>query len=89
MIRPADICHAKIKVTRLISKKLIQIERYNNTPDHTHTLIESDRLKRSTAVRTLVMQEAIKNYPPVAIVKAVKEYANNKLDLSESVKDLK
>ncbi|RHZ51906.1 hypothetical protein Glove_468g3 [Diversispora epigaea] len=35
------------------------------------------------------MQEAIKNYPPVAIVKAVKEYANNELDLGESVKDLK
>ncbi|RHZ86811.1 hypothetical protein Glove_44g33 [Diversispora epigaea] len=89
MIRPANICHAKIKVIRMTSKKLIQIERYNNTPDHTHTLIESDRLKRSTAVRTLVMQEAIKNYPPVAIVKAVKEYANNELDLGESVKDLK
>ncbi|RHZ51439.1 hypothetical protein Glove_478g118 [Diversispora epigaea] len=89
MIRPANICHAKIKVICMTSKKLIQIERYNNTPDHTHTLIESDRLKRSTAVRTLVMQEAIKNYPPVAIVKAVKEYANNELDLGESVKDLK
>ncbi|RHZ85314.1 hypothetical protein Glove_67g30 [Diversispora epigaea] len=81
MIRPANICHAKIKVIRMTSKKLIQIERYNNTPDHTHTLIESDCLK--------LMQEAIKNYPPVAIVKAVKEYANNELDLGESVKDLK
>ncbi|RHZ79647.1 hypothetical protein Glove_143g94 [Diversispora epigaea] len=29
----------------MTSKKLIQIERYNNTPDHIHTLIESDRLK--------------------------------------------
>ncbi|RHZ57016.1 hypothetical protein Glove_395g59 [Diversispora epigaea] len=81
MIRPANICHAKIKVICMTSKKLIQIERYNNTPDHTHTLIESDCLK--------LMQEAIKNYPPVAIVKAVKEYANNELDLGESVKDLK
>ncbi|RHZ76277.1 hypothetical protein Glove_199g214 [Diversispora epigaea] len=45
MIRPANICHAKIKVIRMTSKKLIQIKRYNNTPDHTHTLIESDRLK--------------------------------------------
>ncbi|RHZ76840.1 hypothetical protein Glove_188g37 [Diversispora epigaea] len=82
-------CRFTKHLIRMTSKKLIQIECYNNTSDHTHTLIESDRLKRSTAVRTLVMQEAIKNYPPVAIVKAVKEYANNELDLGESVKDLK
>ncbi|RHZ86162.1 hypothetical protein Glove_54g84 [Diversispora epigaea] len=55
----------------------------------TYTLIESDQLKHSEAVRTLVIQETIKNYPPAAIVKAIKEYANNELQLSKSIKDLK
>ncbi|RHZ80532.1 hypothetical protein Glove_134g106 [Diversispora epigaea] len=76
MIRPADICYAKIKITYVTSKKLVQIERYNNTPNHTHILIE-------------IMQEVIKNYSPMAIVKAVKEHANNELDFGKSVKDLK
>lgn len=89
MIRPSGLCDAKIKIIRLVSNKLVRIERYKNSPDHAHTLIESDRLKRSEAIRTIVKEEAIKNYPPVAIVKAVKEYANNELNLGESVKDLK
>ncbi|PKY62263.1 hypothetical protein RhiirA4_432418 [Rhizophagus irregularis] len=35
------------------------------------------------------MQEAIKNYRPPEIVNAVKEYATEKLDLGESVKELR
>ena len=35
------------------------------------------------------MQEAIKNYRPPEIVSAVKEYATEKLDLGESVKELR
>ena len=89
LIRPSGLCEAKIKIIRLVSDKLVRIERHKNSPDHAHTLIESDRLKRSEAVRTLVIQEAVKNYPPAAIVKAVKEYANNELQLGESIKDLK
>ncbi|CAG8584332.1 38323_t:CDS:2 [Gigaspora margarita] len=57
--------------------------------DHTHTLGESEVLKRSNAVRKLVEEEAVKNYPPPTIISAIKDYATKKLDLGTSVKELK
>ncbi|CAG8736305.1 6662_t:CDS:2, partial [Gigaspora margarita] len=45
----------------------VQIERYNNSLDHTHTLEESEVLKCSNAVRKLVEEEAVKNYSPPTI----------------------
>ncbi|CAG8674652.1 11394_t:CDS:1, partial [Ambispora gerdemannii] len=48
----------------------------------------SDRLKRSQAIRDLIEQEAIKNYPSPAIVKAVKEYGTNELSLGTSVQKI-
>lgn len=88
-IRPSGICQAQIKVSHLISLKIVRIERYKNSPNHTHELEESNRIKRSQAVRTLVEKEAIKNYSPPAITAAVKEYATDKLGLGSSVYDLK
>ena len=88
-IRPSNICQAKIKVTRLVSLGVIKIERYSNSPDHTHDLRENDRVKRSQAVRTLVEKEAVKNYTPPAITAAVKEYATTELGLGLSVCDLR
>ncbi|RHZ63302.1 hypothetical protein Glove_330g7 [Diversispora epigaea] len=61
----------------------------NNSPDHTHTIKKSEKLKRSQFVRNLVEQEAIKNYPPSTIVNTIKEYVIEKLDLSSSVKELR
>ncbi|RHZ83191.1 hypothetical protein Glove_99g141 [Diversispora epigaea] len=81
-ICPANLCFMKIKVSRFITKKKVYIERYQDSPDHTHTIEESEKLKRSQFVRNLVEQEAIKNYLPPAIVNAIKEYAIEKLDLS-------
>ncbi|RHZ51825.1 hypothetical protein Glove_469g15 [Diversispora epigaea] len=88
-IRSANLCFIKIKVSRFITEKKVYIERYQDSPDHTHTIEESEKLKRSQFVRNLVEQEAIKNYPPPAIVNAIKEYAIEKLDLSSSVKELR
>ncbi|CAG8854377.1 28621_t:CDS:2, partial [Gigaspora margarita] len=42
---------------------------------------EIERIKRSKAIKTLVEQEAVKNYSPSAITAAVKEYATIKLGL--------
>ncbi|RHZ80577.1 hypothetical protein Glove_134g166 [Diversispora epigaea] len=88
-IRPANLGFMKIKVSRFITEKKVYIERYQDSPDHTQTIEESEKLKRSQFVRNLVEQEAIKNYPPPAIVNAIKEYAIEKLDLSFSVKELR
>ena len=88
-IRPSGICQAKIKVSHLISSKIVKVERYKDSPNHTHNLRENDRVKRSQAVRILVEKEAIKNYSPPTITSAVKEYATDKLDLGSSVCDLK
>ena len=87
--RSYGLCHAKIKITRLFSSKMVRIERHNNSPNHTHTIKDNDIIKRSEAVRTLIKQEATKNYPSTAIVSAIKEYATNELDLGNSVQDLK
>ncbi|CAG8701298.1 4114_t:CDS:1, partial [Scutellospora calospora] len=42
----------------------------------------------SKAIRTLVENEAIKNYISLAIIAAIKEYAITKLDLTASVHNL-
>ena len=88
-IRPSGICQAKIKITYLISSDIVRIERYKESPNHTHDLRDNDRIKRSQAIWILVKNEANKNYSAPAITAAVKEYATDKLDLSSSVCDLK
>ena len=67
---------------------MTRIERHKDSPDHTHTLRESDRLKRPEVIQSLVKEEAIKSYPPVAIVNAIKEHATDHLNLGACVEDL-
>jgi hypothetical protein len=62
--RPSGLCNAKIKVSWLFSLKMVKIERYKDSPNHAHSLLETDRIKHSQAVRTLVEKEAVKNYSP-------------------------
>jgi hypothetical protein len=88
-IRPADLCSAKIKVQRYFSEQKVRIERFKDSPDHSHSIEDSEKLKLSKVVRELVMQEAVKNYRPPEIVSAVKEIATEKLDLGECVKELR
>jgi hypothetical protein len=87
--RPSDLCNAKIKITWLMSSEVVQIERYKDSPDHTHPIQDIDRIKRPQVVRDLVEQEARKNYPSPAIVSAVKEYGTDNLSLGSSVQELK
>ncbi|RIB00070.1 hypothetical protein C2G38_2235764 [Gigaspora rosea] len=49
-IRPAGLCFAKIKISRYHLKQRVQVERFNNSLDHTHSLEDSEKLKRSQAV---------------------------------------
>lgn len=88
-IRPSGICQAKVKISHLISLNIVRIERYKDSPDHTHNLKENDQVKRNQAVRVLVEKEANKNYSPQAITSAIKEYASNELNLGASVSYLK
>lgn len=87
--RPSDLCNAKIKITWLMSSEVVQIERYKDSPDHTHPIQDIDRIKRPQVVRDLVEQEARKNYPSPAIVSAVKEYGTDNLSLGSTVRELK
>ena len=88
MIWPSGLCDAKIKISLLVSSNMTQIECHKDSPDHTHTLRESDRLKCPEVIQSLVKKEVIKSYPPVAIVNAIKEHATDHLNLSTCVKDL-
>ncbi|RHZ88905.1 hypothetical protein Glove_20g12 [Diversispora epigaea] len=88
-IRPPNLCFAKIKVTRFFQEGKVKIERFPDLPNHMHSLEESDKVKRPQIIRNLVVQEAIKNYRPPAILNAVKEYASEKMDLGTSVKELR
>ena len=49
---------------------------------------ESEKLKHLEVVQALVEYEALKNYRPLAIVNAIKEYVKKNLDLGKSVKEL-
>ena len=87
-IRQPGLCLAKINVFWVASSNIVRIERYKDSPDHTHTLLEVDRIKRPKAIRRLVEIEAVKNYSPPAITSAVKEYATLKLGLGECAREL-
>ena len=88
-IRPADLCSAKIKVQRYFSEQKVRIERFKDSPDHSHSIEDSEKLKCTKVVCKLVIQEAVKNYQPPEIVGAIKEIATEKLDLGECVKELR
>ncbi|CAG8814601.1 17011_t:CDS:2, partial [Gigaspora rosea] len=77
-IRPAGICETKIKVMW-----------FKNSSDHTHTLNKSGMNKYSSTICTLVTNKAVKNYAPVAIINAVREFAKNDLGLNNSVEYLR
>ena len=83
------MCYTKIKVQYYVSEQKVWVERFKDSPDHSHSLEDSEKLKRSQIVWDLVVQEAIKNYRPPEITSAVKEYATEKLNLGESVKELR
>src|SRR5260364_162435 len=46
-------------------------------------------LKHSSTIWTLVTNEAVKNYKPVAITSTVKEYRKNALELGDSIEYLR
>ncbi|GET57146.1 hypothetical protein GLOIN_2v1487159 [Rhizophagus irregularis DAOM 181602=DAOM 197198] len=87
--RPSGLCHAKIKVEWLVLLKIVKVGRYKDSSNHTHSLLDVDRLKRPQVIRTLVEKEAVKNYLPLAITAAVKEYATIELGLGASAQELK
>ncbi|CAG8849296.1 29906_t:CDS:2, partial [Gigaspora margarita] len=88
-VRQPDLCYAKIRVLRFIKEQKFLVERYPDSPDHTHSIEESEKLKHFQLVHSLVEEEAIKNYLSPAIVNAIKEHTTRRLDLSTSVKELK
>ena len=65
--RPPGICSAMIKVLWIVSSEKVQVERYNNSFNHTHSLLEVNRMKWPKVIRDLVEIEAAKNYSPLAI----------------------
>ena len=75
IIWPPCLCHTKIKVLQLVFTQIVQIENIKDYPHHSHPLKQTNRLKRSDVVQTLIEEKAFKSYPQVAIIGAVKEYA--------------
>ena len=49
-IRPSHLCFAKIKVQRFVAEGKVCVERFENSPDHTHSLEESDKVKRPQVI---------------------------------------
>jgi hypothetical protein len=87
--RPSRLCYVKIKVEWLVLLKIVKVKRYKDSSNHTHSLLDVNRIKRTQAIRTLVEKEAVKNYLPPAITATIKEYATIKLGLSASAQELK
>ncbi|CAG8598343.1 5390_t:CDS:2, partial [Rhizophagus irregularis] len=82
--RPSGLCHAKIKVEWLVSLKIVKVGCYKDSSNHTHSLLDVNRLKRPQIIRTLVEKEAVKNYSPLAITATIKEYTTIELGLDAS-----
>lgn len=88
-VRLPNLCQAKIRVLRLVTEQKILVERFQGSSEHAHTIEESEKLKRSQVVRSLVEKEAVKNYPSPTIVNAIKEYAAEEFDLGDSIRELR
>ncbi|RHZ71904.1 hypothetical protein Glove_249g14 [Diversispora epigaea] len=88
-IRLSHLCFTKIKVLHFFKEGKVRVERFQDSPNHTHSLEESDKVKRPQIIRKFVEQEAVKNYRPSAILNTVKEYVAEKIDLSTSVKEFR
>lgn len=71
-VRESQDCQTKIKITHFANQTTL-IERVRGTPDHSHPLQDSDRLKRPKVIRDMIQQEASKAYKPPAIVDAIKD----------------
>ncbi|PKK60573.1 hypothetical protein RhiirC2_719011 [Rhizophagus irregularis] len=78
-----------IKVFWIASSNVVQVEKHKNSPNHTHSLSEINRLKQPKAIRSLVEIEAAKNYSTSTITSAVKKYAMLELGLGKPVRELK
>ena len=79
--RPPDLCSSAIKIFRFFSSGMIKVERHRASPDHTHSLRESDQIKRPELIRALIETDSI--------FKAVKEHATNRLGLGEALHALR
>lgn len=66
-------CEASIKITCIISTSTICIEWYKDTPDHTHSIEDNDRIKCPGIIKDMIKKEASKPYHPPAIVSTIKE----------------
>src|SRR4051812_506252 len=78
-----------IKVFWISSLKVVQIERYKNSSNHTHSLSEVNRIKWPKVIKSLVEIKVTKNYSSPVITFAIKEYATLELGLDKYVRELK
>jgi len=72
-IRDSGQCFSEIKIT--FGNQIVQIERHGNKSEHTHTLSESDMVKRPESIRNLIVSEASKPYHSLDITHVVKDLA--------------
>lgn len=70
--RIEGICEAKIKITHIVASQTVRVERFKDTPHHSHPIEDSDLIKTPEVIRQLVAQEASKPYTPPSIVTTVK-----------------
>ncbi|CAG8693104.1 1624_t:CDS:2, partial [Cetraspora pellucida] len=87
-VRPPKLCFAKIRRSHYILEKKIRVEHCTNSPNYTHILEESNKLKHSQAIWSLVKEEVLKNYQLPEIINAIKELITKELGLDTNVKEL-
>ncbi|KAG0340077.1 hypothetical protein BG004_006554, partial [Podila humilis] len=61
----------------MISTSTVRVEWHNDSPDHTHSLEEVDKMKRPDIIKDMIAKEANKPYRPPAIVATIKELSSN------------
>ncbi|KAF9282796.1 hypothetical protein BGZ74_002081, partial [Mortierella antarctica] len=68
-------CTASIKVIHIKSTSTVLIEQYKDSPNHTHSIEDSDKYKTPLIIKHMIKQEACKPYQPPDIITTIKEIA--------------
>lgn len=66
-------CGASIKITWIISTSTVCVEWPKDTPDHTHSIEDVNKITCPAIIKDMIAKEASKPYCPPAIVAIIKE----------------
>ncbi|KAF9921734.1 hypothetical protein FBU30_008201 [Linnemannia zychae] len=74
-VRAACDCQAALKITHITATGITIIERFNDAPMHTHSLVDVDKVKRPAAIKALIGKEAMKSTNTQDTIASIRQLA--------------